>query len=80
MPKIFLFLLEKPKRPRFSIGQLNKLSDIFINLGILLIGSVVLPSIMPSVDNPSLALVILGIIASLSFWIIAVLLAKEVDS
>jgi len=79
MPKLLLFLLEKPKRPQFSTGQLDKLADIFVGLGILVIGSVVLPTIFPGLDKQGVGSVILGVGTALSFWIIAIYLMKGIN-
>lgn len=79
MSKLLFLLLEKPKRPQFSTGQLDKLADILVGLGILVTGSVVIPAIFPGLDKPEIPLVIWGIVGALAAWIIAIFLMKGVN-
>lgn len=78
MLKLLLLLLEKPKRPLFSTGQLDKLADIFVNLGIVLVGSVILPAILPGANKLGPLLMFWGTAGSLFSWAMAFLLMKEV--
>jgi len=78
MSNLLLFLIERPKRPRLSTGQLDKLADIFVDLGIVVVGSVILPVLFPGVDRQSLPFVLWGIVGALSFWTISVSLMKGV--
>jgi len=79
MSKLFLFLIERPRRPRFSTGQLDKLADIFANLGIVLVSSVILPALIPGIDRQGPSFITWGVAGALSFWTIAIFLVKEVQ-
>ena len=80
MTKLLLFLAKTPKRSPLSVGQLDKLADIFVNLGIVLAASVVLPAVVPGIDKPGGLLVIWGIIGAFVCWTIALFVVKEVRS
>jgi len=71
-------MLKTVKFPLLSFGQLDKLADIFINVGTLFFGSFVISIFIPSLDKPSLPVVLLGLIFSLTFWILAIRSAKKI--
>lgn len=53
--------------------QLDKLSDIFSDIGLVVLASVVLPAMFDRVDPLR---VILGVFATIIFWIISLILRK----
>jgi len=75
MPKLFLILLERP--PFLTEAQLDKLADIFINVGTLFFGSTVVPAVIPGLDKPKIEVLVLGLILSLFFWLLAILSVRR---
>lgn len=57
------------KRLRLPIPVLDRLSEITGNLGILMIGSVVIPA---AFDKGSPEMIVLGLAAAILCWIVAV--------
>jgi len=75
MPKLFLFLLQRPSI--FTAPQLDKLADVFINIGTLFFGSAVVPQIIPGLDKPPFDVLFFGLMASLIPWGFALWLARR---
>lgn len=63
-----------PKEPRVNIKVLDKLSDIFIGIGHLMIGSIALPFF---VDKFDLNFILIGILSALICWGISIYLIFE---
>lgn len=57
----------------FNDNQIEKLSDIFSDIGLVILASVVIPSILDRID---LKVLLFGIIGVLSVWIISLKLRK----
>lgn len=57
--------------PKLSDRQLEKLSDIFSDIALVALASVVLPGFL---DKFNVTLVVLGLTAALTFWIISLVL------
>lgn len=64
-------------RIRFSPAQRDKLADITIGLGHLLFGSLVVPYIVPSIDKPPMAILLLGLGFAITLWSFAVGIVKR---
>lgn len=60
-------------------SQLDKLSDIFINVGNLTFGTIVLPYFLPGIDKPDIRVIGFGVIIGLYFWVVAVIIAKKIN-
>ncbi len=56
--------------------QINKISDLALNLGQLFFASTVIPYLVPALDKPPFGVLILGIILALSLWIYAIWIVK----
>ena len=63
-----------PRQPRVNVKVLDKLSDIFIGVGHLMIGSIALPYIVDKFD-PSF--IMMGVLSALISWSISILLILE---
>jgi hypothetical protein len=70
MPKLVLILLDRPQR--LTKEQLDKLADIFINVGTLFFGSLVVPQFIPGIDKIGFKLVLIGLVFSIGFWSAAI--------
>ncbi|OGM29851.1 hypothetical protein A2630_04190 [Candidatus Woesebacteria bacterium RIFCSPHIGHO2_01_FULL_44_10] len=70
-----LLLVLAPKRARFSREILDKLCDIFIGLGHLAVGSIILPF---AFDRGDVRFVLLGAIAALVSWSVSIWLISKV--
>lgn len=75
MTKLLLLILDR--RPLLTLSQLDKLSDVCINAGTLLFGTLVLPYFIPSVDKPSQRMLGLGVAFGLALWSIAVIIVRR---
>lgn len=75
MPKLLLILTERPSI--FTASQLDKLADVFINIGALFFGSVVVSQIIPGLDKFPPDVLTFGLMASLIPWGLALWLAKR---
>ncbi|MBX4205745.1 hypothetical protein KW795_00955 [Candidatus Microgenomates bacterium] len=69
----FLFVLI-PQEPRLNLRQLKTIVDIFVGVGMIGFGSVVIPAI---VDKFSAQFVVFGMVIALSSWYIAIRLSKK---
>jgi len=65
----FLFLL-----PRLGDGRLDKLSDIFNNMGTVLFATLVAQSVL---TPPNLMLILVGLFGTISLWVLAIVIIKE---
>lgn len=70
MSRLVLILLDRPSR--LTQAQLDKLADVFVNMGTLFFGAMVVPHIVPGIDKPVFRTLILGLVISLVFWIVAI--------
>lgn len=61
----------------FTQDQLDKLADICIGLGHLIFGSLVLPFFISSLDKPTIAVLVLGLIIAISLWLTAVRIVEN---
>lgn len=61
----------------FTQTQLDKLADICIGLGHLIFGSLVLPFFIRSLDKPTIAVLVLGLIIAIGLWITAVRIVEN---
>lgn len=77
MSKLVLILLERPSR--LTETQIDKLSDIFINVGVLLFGALVVPFFVPEVDKPRVWMLLVGLGLSGALWFLALSFARGVD-
>ena len=75
MPRLLLILLQRPSI--FTASQLDKLADVFINIGTLFFGSVVVPQVVPGLDKLPPDVVFFGLMAGLIPWGLALWLAKR---
>lgn len=62
------------KLPKFSNSQLEKLSDIISDIGLVAFASVVLPAILGKIELPS---GMLGVLLSLSSWLLSLWIRKS---
>ena len=76
MPGLLLILTERPSI--FTVAQLDKLADVFINIGTLFFGSAVVSQIIPGLDKLPFDVVLFGLTASLIPWGLALWLAKRI--
>jgi len=60
--------------------QLDKLSDLSLGLGQLFFASTVIPYVIPisTIDRPSAAVLVFGIVLSLILWIFGVWIVRGV--
>lgn len=58
---------------KLSKNQVNKLSDISSDVGLVTLASVVLPA---ALDRYNPTQILLGLVATMVFWILSVLLRK----
>lgn len=63
MPKLLLILLQRPSI--FTASQLDKLADVFINIGTLFFGAAAVSQIVPGLDKLPPDVVFFGLTASL---------------
>ena len=63
-----MFVKLSAKLPVLSDFQLDKLADVFVNVGTLFFGSGVVPYLIPTIDKPLLSVFILGLVSSLISW------------
>lgn len=77
MSKLVLILLERPFR--LTETQLDKLSDILINIGILFFGAMVVPFFISGVDKPRLWMLILGLGLSSILWFLVLFSVRRVN-
>ncbi len=75
MGKIFLIIVKKA--PRLTEPQLKTLIDIGVGFGQLMLGSVVLPFLLPGFDQIRYPVIILGLIAAFLSWTISVIAARR---
>lgn len=59
--------------PRLNDKQIEKISDISSNIGLVALGSVALPAIL---DRFNAVLVILGLAIAIGFWIVSIWLRR----
>lgn len=57
-------------------SQLDKLSDLSLGLGQILFGSTVIPYIVPTIDKPTIAVLVFGVGFAIAFWIFAIWIVK----
>jgi len=62
--------------PILSDFQLDKLADVFVNVGTLFFGSGVVPYLIPTIDKPPATVFIFGLTSSLISWGFALLSVK----
>lgn len=56
--------------------QLDKLSDLSLGLGQLFFGSMVVPYIIPTIDRPSISVLVFGVGCAIGFWIFAIWIVR----
>ena len=61
---------------RINNKQRDKLADLFLGLGQILFGATAIPYLIPTFDKPPLMVIILGTIAALILWGLALLIYK----
>lgn len=71
-----LIVLITTRPPIFSARRMSRLAEIFGDIGLVLLGSVVFPAVL---DKTSAVTVIWGLGLSVSVWIISVWLAGKGD-
>ena len=76
MPKLLLILLKRPSI--FTSSQLDKLADVFVNIGTLFFGAGVVPYLIPGLDKPSLSMLVSGLGLSVISWFFALLFAGRI--
>lgn len=76
MPKLLLILLQRPSI--FTASQLDKLADVFINIGTLFFGAAAVSQIVPGLDKLPPDVVFFGLTASLIPWGLALWLARRI--
>ncbi len=76
MPKLLLILLQRPSI--FTASQLDKLADVFINIGTLFFGAGVVSYIIPGLDKPPSFMLISGLGLSVISWFFALLFAGRI--
>jgi hypothetical protein len=59
--------------PKLSIKQLEKLSDISSDVGLISLASVVLPAVL---DRLNPIMLVLGLIATIFFWVFSIWLRR----
>lgn len=74
MAKYLLFLI--PKRPVFCDSQIKVLVDIFVGMGMISTGSVVLPAVL---DKWSWEQVVSGLVVTAIFWVSAFMIARRIN-
>ncbi|TSC85232.1 MAG: hypothetical protein G01um101416_1029 [Microgenomates group bacterium Gr01-1014_16] len=65
-----------PKEPVLTGSQIKVLVDIFVGVGMVGVGSVVVPALF---DKQSLGQVILGLVVTLCFWVAAIYTARNIE-
>lgn len=63
----------------FTDHQLDKLGDVFINIGTLFFGAAIVPVLIPSLDKPLLWSVILGLGLSFGCWLLALIVVRRMS-
>ncbi len=69
------FLVLVPKEPRFTKGQIQTAVDIYLNVGLILLGSVAFPI---AIGNGSTLVFIAGLVGTSIFWYLAFIIAKGI--
>lgn len=64
--------------PILTSTQLDKLADIFIALGQLSFGSMILPFILPGLDQSKLPVVLFGIVTLITSWSASIIIARGI--
>ncbi len=64
--------------PILTSTQLDKLADIFIALGQLSFGSMILPFILPDLDQSKLPVVLFGIVTLITSWSATIIIARRI--
>lgn len=67
------------KEPALTSAQLDKLSDIFITIGQLAMGFMVLPFIIPGLDRDRTLVIIFGLVSAIGCWVISVLIVRKLE-
>lgn len=67
----------KMMRVVLSKNQFDKLSDLSIGLGQLFFGSLVVPYLVPSLDRPSLSVLLFGLSLAIGLWIFALRIVRK---
>ncbi|OGH19742.1 MAG: hypothetical protein A3D74_00910 [Candidatus Levybacteria bacterium RIFCSPHIGHO2_02_FULL_37_13] len=70
----WIFFIEKPV---LSVGQFNRLSNIFDNGGQVIFGAAVLSPFISGIASINILVIILGGIGALLCWVLSVWLAKR---
>ena len=70
----WVFFIEKPV---LTVGQFNRLSNIFDNAGQVLLGVAVLSPIISGFDKVNFLVLVLGSVGVLSCWIMSLWLANR---
>lgn len=76
MSKLVFILLERPTL--LTEPQVDKLADVFINIGTLFFGSGVILYLIPGLDKPRLLVLILGLGFSVGSWVLAILSVRRI--
>lgn len=76
MSKLILILLERSTL--LTESQLDKLADVFINIGTLFFGSGVIPYLISGLDKPRVLVLILGLGFSIGSWVLAILSVRRI--
>lgn len=67
------------REPILTTSQLDKLADVFIAAGQLSAVSMVLPYILPELDETRLPIVLLGLTFTIGFWAASVLVVRRLE-
>lgn len=67
------------KEPILTFSQLDKLSDVFIAFGQLSAASMVIPFLLPELDEKRLPMVVLGSGITIICWIASVLIVRRLE-
>lgn len=65
------------KRPAFTIGQFQRLSNIFDNAGQVIFGVAVLTPIISGFDKVNPSVVLLGLISALFCWVFSIWIIRK---
>jgi len=68
------------REPRLTDAQLRVIADIFLFLGQLSFSSLALPFLIPQLDVNKMWMIVLGILASAVFWLLAIRVMRRVKS
>lgn len=67
------------KEPILTTSQVEKLADVFIAFGQLSAASMVIPFLLPDVDQSRLFMILLGILLTIGAWSSSVLIVRRIE-